>query len=92
MKSANDTTVNPGRLATADDVRHVLGGLEDVLIAHILAVQPTYQELAEAAIWARGDGDLLARESKDLSAGALAVASLIAENDEAAGEDASAEG
>lgn len=42
-------------------------------------MQPTYQELSEAALWARGDGDLAAREAKQLSPAALAIASILAE-------------
>jgi hypothetical protein len=87
MKRTDPLPADPARLATAEDVRHVLGAIEDIIIAHILAVQPTYHELAEAAIWSRGDGDLAARESKDLSAAALAIANILVEADEGEPEE-----
>lgn len=68
-----DTT----RRATRDDVRHMLGELDDVVVAEILAAQPSYSDLSEATIWARGDGDLTAREHKELSAEAIAVAEIL---------------
>lgn len=70
------------RAATREDIRHVFGELDDNLVANILAVQPTYRELSDAAIWVRGDGDLIAREHRELSANALAVAELFAQDDE----------
>lgn len=87
MKRTDSLPADPTRLATAEDVRHVLGAIEDITIAQILAVQPTYQELAEAAIWSRGDGDLAAREAKDLSAAALGIASILVEEDEGEGQE-----
>ncbi len=65
------------RRATSDDVRHVLGDLDDTLVARILSTAPSYRELSDAALYARGDGDLIAREHRELSAGALAVAELL---------------
>jgi hypothetical protein len=70
------------RAATLEDIRHVFGELDDHIVANILAVQPTYRELSDAAIWVRGDGDLIAREHRELSANALAVAELFAQDDE----------
>jgi hypothetical protein len=83
MARTDKPTPDPSHTATPEDVRHVLGDLEDIEIAHILALQPTYRDLTEAAIWARGDGDLAAREAHDLSASALAIASIIIAADQA---------
>lgn len=80
-RSHIETDVN--RMATADDVRHTLGDIDGVLIAAILSVKPTFRELTDAAIWARGDGDLIAREHHELSAGALAVAEIITRDEDA---------
>lgn len=76
------TLPDPSRLATANDVRHVLGEVEDVVIAQILSSRPTYRDLSEAAIWARGDSDLAARERGELSAGALVVAEILVRQEE----------
>lgn len=87
MKRTDPVPADPARIATAEDVRHVLGAIEDITITQILAMQPTYHELAEAAIWSRGDGHLAAREAKDLSAAALAIASILVEEDEGEGQE-----
>ena len=76
------TPSDASRPANSDDVRHVLGDMEDVVVAEILSVRPSYQDLSEAAIWVRGDSDLAAREHRELSAGALAVAEILARGEE----------
>lgn len=70
------------RRATSEDVRRMLGDLEDVTVAEILSSQPTIGEVADAAVWARGDGDLAAHEHKELSAGALSVAEILLRQEE----------
>ncbi len=75
------------RAATREDVRHMFGDLDDLIVANILAIQPTYRELSDAAIWVRGDGDLIAREHRELSANALAVADLLSREEDAAIDD-----
>lgn len=74
---ARTASSDPSRFATADDVRHVLGDMEDIVVAKILSVRPTYRDLSEAAIWAHGDSDLAARERGELTAGALAIAEIL---------------
>jgi hypothetical protein len=83
QKNAPDAS----RQATSEDVRHVLGDLEDVTVAEILSARPTLGDLTDAAIWARGDGDLIAREHKELSAGALAVAEILSREEEEVTEE-----
>jgi hypothetical protein len=73
---------DPSRFATTDDVRHVLGDVDDVVVAEILSGRPTYRDLSEAAIWAHGDSDLAARERAELSAGALAIAEILVRQEE----------
>lgn len=79
---------DPARPATPEDVQHVLGELEDVVIAEILSIRPTYRDLSEAAIWAHGDSDLTARERGELTAGALAVAEILVRHEEDVLDDA----
>lgn len=81
MPTRRSTLDQPSRLATSEDVRHVLGELEDVVVAEILAAKPTYRELTEAAIRVRGDAGV-AHEHKELSAGALAVAEILRREEE----------
>ena len=82
MTRTDNHASEPGRAATTEDVRRVLGQLEDIEVAHIMALHPTYGDLSEAALWARGDGDLAAREAQTLSDAALAIASIIVAADE----------
>lgn len=82
MSVQNRALGDTQRYATSDDVRHVLGDVEDTLVAEILAVRPTLGDLTDAAIWARGDGDLIARENRELTAGALTIAEIITRVDE----------
>lgn len=79
---ARTAASDPARFATHEDVRHVLGEVEDIVIAEILSVRPTYRDLSEAAIWAHGDSDLAARERGELTAGALAIAEILARNED----------
>ena len=85
---ANTAPADPSRVATRDDVRHVLGDVEDHVITEILSVRPTYRDLSEAAIWARGDSDLAARERGELTAGALAIAEMLIQQEEDVVDDA----
>lgn len=82
-------TAQTDRLATASDVRHVLGDLDDTTINKILSSNPSLGALGEAALWARGDGDLIAREHRELSAQAEAIAEILRREDEEQSDDAS---
>ena len=68
--------------ANADDVRHILGDLEDVMIAEILALHPSVSDLEEAAIWAEGDSDLLAKSGRPLGPIAGDIVALLAAEEE----------
>lgn len=79
---ARTAAPDPSRFATHEDVRHVLGEVEDTVIAEILAVRPTYRDLSEAAIWAHGDSDLVVRDRRELTAGALAIAEILVRHED----------
>ena len=65
----------------------MLGDIDDAFVADILASQPSLRDLNDAALWWRGDGDLIAREHRELSASALAVVETLSRADEALIED-----
>jgi hypothetical protein len=70
-------------LATSADLHAILGELDERLMLEILALHPTVAELEEAAMWARGEGDLRAREGHPLDARlARLVDILTADEDE----------
>ncbi|MCR4282454.1 MAG: hypothetical protein NUV72_05445 [Bauldia sp.] len=50
----------------ADDLRRILGDLDDAKVLEILKLSPTEPELEEAAEWAAGDGDILDRSGHHL--------------------------
>jgi len=68
-------------LAGRDDLRRILGDLDDAKIIEILALNPSLTELEKAAMWATGDGDILARSGHPL-AGIVANIIDIAAADE----------
>lgn len=78
---------DPNALASADDVRRAFGALEDMTISQILAVKPSLRDLSDAAVWHRGDGDLLARQHHDLTGGAQAVVDILETAEEAPADD-----
>ncbi|MGD9980512.1 MAG: hypothetical protein AB7H66_10615 [Hyphomonadaceae bacterium] len=84
---ARPAASDPSRFATLEDVRHVLGEVEDTVIAEILSVRPTCRDLSEAAIWAHGDSDLVVRERGELTAGALAVAEILVRHEDTVLDD-----
>jgi phosphoglycolate phosphatase-like HAD superfamily hydrolase len=47
------------RALTPQDVRHIVGDLDDAKIAAILATDATVEELEEAAAWASGESDVM---------------------------------
>jgi len=68
--------------ATLDDAKRLLGDADDRKIAEILAVQPTIWELEQAAIWHRGDGDVLGKSGRSLTGKAARIFELLATDDE----------
>ena len=60
----------------------MLGDIDDTLMVDILSAAPSWRDLNDAALWWRGDGDLIAREHRELSAAALAVVEVLSRADE----------
>ena len=58
-------TSNPGQRgaqATAEDVKRVIGDIDDPKVLEILDLEPTIVELEEAVVGAAGDADSLGKE------------------------------
>ncbi len=87
MNLKHNEAFEPHRRATPEDVRHMLGDIDDTFVAEILASQPLLRDLNDAALWWRGDGDLIAREHRELSASALAIVETLSRADEELVED-----
>lgn len=73
---------DPNRKAAVDDIRHILGHLEDRTLIEVLATSPTLHDLTLAALWRRGDGDLIAREHRELSPSAAAIIEILSGEEE----------
>jgi hypothetical protein len=63
--------------ATRDDIRRVIGNIDDFAAAQILKLGPTVVDLEEAAIWSSGDGDVLAKNGRPLSATAAQILEIV---------------
>jgi hypothetical protein len=63
MKSAQ----HKGYQLTPEDIRHVLGELDDTQIAAILAIGPSTEELEEAAAWMSEESDVMGELERPLA-------------------------
>lgn len=74
-KQAARTTTLPA--LTRAEVIHVLGDVDDAIVAAILETGATYGELEEAQLWALGDIAELGKEGHELSSAAAAVYDIL---------------
>jgi hypothetical protein len=58
---AHQATTPPSGTACGDDVKRILGDIEASKVIEVLSLKPTVAELEEAAVWASGNGDVLAK-------------------------------
>lgn len=82
MNDRSTEPFEPFRQASSEDVRRTLGDLDATIIVDILAQTPTVRDLDDAALWRRGDGDLIAREHRQMSASARAITEILARADD----------
>jgi hypothetical protein len=77
-------TVSPADLGRAGrtDLTQILGDLDDVKIVEILALRPTVSELEQAAIWAAGEGDILARKGHQLVGVVAEIVDIVTAGEE----------
>ena len=52
------TAQDRGALATADDIRRILGTLDEAKLLDIVALRPTILDVEEASVWLAGDSDV----------------------------------
>ena len=45
-------------LASADDLKQIIGDLDDAKILEVLALKPTVLDLERASVWLSGDKDI----------------------------------
>lgn len=58
---------NEDRIAAIEELRHLLGDIDDAKVTEILALEPTVTELQTAVLWANGKEDIVATRGGSLS-------------------------
>jgi hypothetical protein len=71
----------PAPVGRADLIR-ILGETDDTKIVEILALRPTLPEVEEAAMWAAGNGDVLAKSGRPLGRIAAAIVAILTADEE----------
>jgi hypothetical protein len=69
-------------LASRDDLRRILGDLDDPRIMDILALQPSVAGQADMRLFQVGDSDVLAKGGHPVSGTAVRIAEILAEEEE----------
>lgn len=70
--------------AAADDVRRILGDLDDAKLLGIMALRPTVADVEEASLWLAGDSDIFGagRPLKPVAGEIVAILTADEEEDE----------
>jgi hypothetical protein len=81
--SNNPTSAQePDASATADDIKRILGDLDEIKLLDILALRPTIPDLEEAFMWLSGDSDVFGAGQPLKQAVGDIVAILTADEEE----------
>ena len=65
-----------------DQVKSILGDVDNAKLIEILEMQPTLVELELAAIWAAGNGDILAKDGRPLTDRVAAIVEVLTADEE----------
>ena len=58
MAKGSITARDREALAASDDIRRILGTLDEAKLLDILALRPTVLDVEEASVWLAGDADV----------------------------------
>lgn len=64
------------------ELMRILGDIDDVKVIEILALNPSLDDVEEAAAWLIGNRDVLARDGRALTSAASAIVELLATDEE----------
>ena len=70
--------------ATRQELKHVLGDIDDARTLEVLALGPTVAELEQTMVWAEGEGDTLGKEGRPLVGTAAKVYDILIRDEEPA--------
>jgi len=79
---AKPTHVRDTTLATRDDLRRILGDIDDGQTLEILALRPTLVEVEEAAVLMAGDRDVLAKSGHPVVGCAAEIFDILSADEE----------
>lgn len=68
--------------AVREDLTRILGDLDDAEIVEILTLHPTVSEVEQAALWAAGEGEILAPQGHTLSGVVAEIVDIVTADDE----------
>ena len=74
-------TASSRKPATLDDVKSILGDLDETKMLPILALRPTIAEVEEASIWLGGDADVFGA-AEPLKGVASQIVTILTANEE----------
>ena len=77
-----DTSDKQGTLAAPDDVRHIIGNLDEAKLLDIMALHPTTRDAEQAFMWLAGDTDIFGAGQPLKGAVADIVAILTSDEEE----------
>jgi hypothetical protein len=72
----------PQTAINADQLRSIVGDIEDAKFIEILELRPTLAEVEQAAIWAAGDGDILGKEGRPLTGKIAQIVEILTAEEE----------
>jgi len=76
------TAQDRGPLATADNIRRILGALDETKLLDIMALRPAILDVEEASVWLAGDTDIFGAGQPLKPVAGEIVAILTAEDEE----------
>lgn len=82
MAKEPPTAQERGALATADDIRRILGALDETKLLEIVGLRPTILDVEEASLWLAGDSDVFGSGQPLHTAAGEIVAILTADEEE----------
>ena len=75
-ESSNPTVIS------ADQLRAIVGDIDEVKFIEILELRPSLNEVEQAAVWAVGNGDVLAKEGRPLTGKVAEIVEILTADEE----------
>ena len=82
MSQAQPNQAGPVGIVTREDLLRLVGDLDERKTLDILALKPALGELEEAAIWAAGDGDVIAKMGRPLAGLVAQIVDILTADEE----------